>query len=168
MTRTILDITGTDLQGRGGPRQLRDRLREYLRAERPPVGTPLSTDAELSEHFQLSRSSVRRAMADLQAEGWIDRQVGRGTFVGPRVALDAAESRADIVDPGTTAGTSDQAPGSLSATGSSKRADAGTIRLSVVVFWNADVISNWYTSGILRGLGDVAHDFNVSVELISL
>ena len=61
------------------------QLREALRAEiedrglRP--GDRLPTEAELEETYGVSRSTIRQAVGDLQAEGLVHRVQGKGTFV---------------------------------------------------------------------------------------
>jgi DNA-binding FadR family transcriptional regulator len=50
-------------------------------------GTRLPTERQLAVHLGVSRAAVRHAMAVLQAEGRVSREVGRGTFLrGPAVA----------------------------------------------------------------------------------
>lgn len=44
-------------------------------------GEPLPSEKELEETYGVSRITVRRALGDLAAEGYLSRQVGRGTFV---------------------------------------------------------------------------------------
>ena len=41
------------------------------------------TERRLIEEFQTSRSTVRKALARLEADGIISRQVGSGTYLGP-------------------------------------------------------------------------------------
>lgn len=140
------------LPKRGATAALKTQIQDYLLRTRPDVGEALMTDAQWCEQLNLSRSSVRRAMAQLQAEGWIERFAGRGTFVGPRVAIESAKASGG-------AGVAGRVPGTANST--------GVIRLAAVVFWDADLIANWYTPEVLRGVGDVADRCNVSVELIS-
>src|SRR5260221_2768255 len=48
---------------------------------RLPAGTRLPTDEELAALYQISRDTVRQALALLANEGLIERVQGRGTFV---------------------------------------------------------------------------------------
>ncbi|MEO0965303.1 MAG: GntR family transcriptional regulator [Planctomycetota bacterium] len=145
-------ISDGALPKRGATAALKNRIQDYLLRTRPDVGEALMTDAQLCEQLNISRSSVRRAMAQLQAEGWIERYAGRGTFVGPRVAIESAKASG-------AAGASDRVPKAAKNT--------DVVRLAAVVFWDANLIANWYTPEVLRGIGDVADRCNVSVELIS-
>lgn len=56
---------------------LRDQI---LRGLYPP-GTLIPNEARLGELFGVSRVTVRHAMQDLHAQGLVDKQQGRGTFV---------------------------------------------------------------------------------------
>ena len=44
-------------------------------------GDIIPTEAELQETYQISRSTVRQAIAELVQEGWLDRRTSKGTFV---------------------------------------------------------------------------------------
>lgn len=46
-----------------------------------PAGSPIPTERALAEDFQVSRTTVRQALADLTAEGRLHRVQGKGTFV---------------------------------------------------------------------------------------
>jgi DNA-binding GntR family transcriptional regulator len=61
-------------------RRLADTLRVLVTAGRYGEDQPLPTEEQLATEFGLSRSTVRRAMQDLVAEGVIYRVPGRGTF----------------------------------------------------------------------------------------
>ena len=64
--------------------QLEDRLRE-LAAERGP-GEPIPSERELCGRFGVSRTTARAAIGRLVAEGVLERDHGRGTFVAePKV-----------------------------------------------------------------------------------
>jgi DNA-binding FadR family transcriptional regulator len=58
-------------------------------------GTRLPTERQLAIDLGVSRSAVRHAMAMLQAEGHVSREVGRGTFLRPPAAAAAPASRAE-------------------------------------------------------------------------
>jgi GntR family transcriptional regulator len=46
-----------------------------------PIGHRLPSEDELQEEYDVSRGTVRRALSELESEGYIDRRPGRGTFV---------------------------------------------------------------------------------------
>lgn len=48
---------------------------------RAEAGTKLPTERALEQELGLSRHNLRRALALLETEGWISREVGRGTFL---------------------------------------------------------------------------------------
>ena len=56
-------------------------FRERILDGRLLVGTRLPTDDELADLYQISRDTVRQALALLANEGLIERVQGRGTFV---------------------------------------------------------------------------------------
>jgi GntR family transcriptional regulator, arabinose operon transcriptional repressor len=60
---------------------LRDRLVEEIRSGRQPAGTRMPSEWELARTWQVSRTTVRAALADLAQRGVIVRGQGRGTFV---------------------------------------------------------------------------------------
>lgn len=65
---------------------LHEKLREQLLAtirESPP-NTALPSERELAKHFAVARGTMEKVMRELQMEGWVTRQVGRGTFVNGR------------------------------------------------------------------------------------
>src|SRR5438132_13230505 len=61
--------------------QLMTYFRERVLDGRLPAGTRLPTDGELAVQYQISRDTVRQALALLAGEGLIERVQGRGTFV---------------------------------------------------------------------------------------
>src|SRR5205807_3013284 len=61
--------------------QLMTYFRERVLDGRLPAGTRLPTDGELAVQYQISRDTVRQALALLASEGLIERVQGRGTFV---------------------------------------------------------------------------------------
>lgn len=74
----------TDID-RGSPLPLYHQLRQILvskiEAEDIAPGEALPSEKELEEQYNVSRITVRRALSELAAEGYVDRQPGRGTFV---------------------------------------------------------------------------------------
>lgn len=62
-------------------RQLFLALREQIRRGIYREGESIPTDEQLCQSFGVSRITVRRAVADLAEEGWVERRIGRGTFV---------------------------------------------------------------------------------------
>ena len=61
--------------------QLYEKLRDEINEGRYPAGSRLPTEAELSEAYQVSRVTVRKAMEQLEKEDLLVRKVGKGTFV---------------------------------------------------------------------------------------
>src|SRR5690349_4478448 len=75
------------LPPRGSALALREQLIEHLMKSKPRVGERFLSDHELSRIARLSRPTVRRALDDLEKNGWIERRPGVGTFIGPRAAV---------------------------------------------------------------------------------
>jgi DNA-binding GntR family transcriptional regulator len=59
--------------------QMAEILVSHLSRDRVSVGDVLPREEELADHFRISRNTVRRAYAELEADGWIERKAGRGT-----------------------------------------------------------------------------------------
>lgn len=125
---------------------LRDQLVDYLIRNRPSVGAPFLTDAELVRISALSRSTVRRALDDLHREGWIERRIGQGTFIGPRLGIPA------VIQPRRSEAEGPQV--------------RRVIRLAVLIFGIGDLAHDWYTPLVLDGIDEYAERCAVSVELI--
>jgi DNA-binding GntR family transcriptional regulator len=70
------------LPARGSATALREQLLDHLLRIRPRVGERFLSDHELSRISRLSRPTVRRALDDLQRDGWIERRPGIGTLTG--------------------------------------------------------------------------------------
>jgi DNA-binding FadR family transcriptional regulator len=81
-------------------------------------GTRLPTERQLAADFGVTRTAVRHAMAVLEAQGRVSREVGRGTFLQAEVtraagqAADGPGATASLASPGSLAGTGgDASPG---------------------------------------------------------
>lgn len=61
--------------------QLAGVLREQILSGRFATGDRIPTEAELVADYGVSRITVRQALASLEHEGLVRREVGRGTFV---------------------------------------------------------------------------------------
>lgn len=68
-----------------GPRyhQLHAHIAQAIRDGRLPEGTQLPPERDLAELAEVSRVTVRRAVAQLAADGLIDQRRGAGSFVRP-------------------------------------------------------------------------------------
>jgi GntR family transcriptional regulator, arabinose operon transcriptional repressor len=119
---------------------LRDQLVTYLRSGTAGVGEPFFSDAHLMKLSGLSRKTVRRALDELQRDGWIERRPGRGSYIGPRVSAPIMSR------PSEGART--------------------TVRLAVLAFGMAHNAPDWYSQGVLAGIDDVAVEHAVSIELL--
>ena len=85
-------------------------------------GSRLPTERQLATDLGVSRSAVRHAMATLQAEGHVSREVGRGTFLrdrdtdpagrDPRAgeSVSTADEQVPAPGPDVLAGSDDYAP----------------------------------------------------------
>ena len=64
-----------------------DRLRSLIDNEGYRHNDRIPPERELCESLGITRNQLRRALAELEAQGLIWRHVGRGTFVGARPVL---------------------------------------------------------------------------------
>lgn len=62
-------------------------LRSIIRAGEYQPGDRLPTEREMEARFGASRSTIRRALELLRAEGWVDTHPSQGTFVRRRNTL---------------------------------------------------------------------------------
>lgn len=72
---------------------LRDALLDQLKSGRWRAGDRLPTERELAERFELSRTTVRKALLELKQQGLIEQTVGSGTYVSE----DASARLASVV-----------------------------------------------------------------------
>lgn len=61
--------------------QLKTILLEAIKQGDYPVDSMIPTEKELSEMFQISRTTVRQAITEMVQEGWLYRIASKGTFV---------------------------------------------------------------------------------------
>jgi len=69
-------------------------LRQRLLEGFYPLNKPLPSEEEMRHEFDVSRVTIRRALAELEAEGLIQRRRGSGTYAIEQAA--GPESRANI------------------------------------------------------------------------
>jgi len=130
------------LPRRAAAESLRQQVIDHLVEARPKIGELLTTDMELVRKTNLSRSTVRRALDDLQRDGWIERRNGQGTFVGPRAALRVPARTSAPAMPGQ--------------------------RVSVAVAWMDFDHAHWQVQPLTSSLVAAGAEVGLSIELISL
>jgi GntR family transcriptional regulator len=74
-------------------RQLANALRAAILGGEFAPGTPLPSEAALSERYKVSRPTVRQALAALRAEGLVTVVMGKGSFVRQTVGNPATLDR---------------------------------------------------------------------------
>ena len=85
--------------------QLKKTLAEEILTGRWTPGDRLPSEPAICEHFEVSRTTVRQALAELEAEGMIRRDKGRGTFVAdPHSTSWLLQSSAGFYDEAVRAG----------------------------------------------------------------
>lgn len=75
------------------PLHSRDVLTEWLAGSGAEPGERLPPERELSARLGISRGEVRKAMTVLEAEGIVERHVGRGTFLRSPSHIDTSAQR---------------------------------------------------------------------------
>ncbi len=69
--------------------QLKELIMREIKSGNYKNGSMIPTEKELSEMFQISRTTVRQAIAELVQEGWVYRVKSKGTFVSkPKINQD--------------------------------------------------------------------------------
>lgn len=63
--------------------QIEEQLLAAIEEGQLQRGDPLPSEREFAEALGVSRMTLRRALKDLQARGWLDSRVGKGWFVSP-------------------------------------------------------------------------------------
>ena len=67
--------------------QIRENIREKINSNEYPQNSMIPSEAELCDHYGVSRVTVRRAILDLVQEGLLTRGKGKGTFVTEHYGL---------------------------------------------------------------------------------
>ena len=144
-----LRLLGEPYPQRGSVEMLGRRVTRVLREGGFGAGDRFFTDEELIAATGLSRSSVRRALGGLRDGGWLERRVGRGTYVG-------------------RAGVADRGPGSVRSV--AVRGAEMPLRIGVLAFNGRDPAHDWFTGDVMRGMSDVGAAEGarpVRIELLS-
>lgn len=85
-------------------RQLAGSLQQRIRSGALPPRTRLPTVRQLAQQLGVTRLTVHSAYSELQAGGWIEATVGRGTFVAERIEQLIAPPEAQLGREVTPAG----------------------------------------------------------------
>src|SRR5213595_1431764 len=72
--------------------QLAQDIQRRIRSGALPPGARLPTVRELAQQLGVTRLTIHSAYSELQAGGWVEATVGRGTFVAPQTAATSAFS----------------------------------------------------------------------------
>lgn len=82
-------IQGDTVEGEENlPRRMRlfRQVLAAIQAGQLPAGSRLPSARQLAREWGVARGTVDDAFAQLQADGWVERRVGKGTFVATSVA----------------------------------------------------------------------------------
>ncbi len=143
---------------------LRPHLIKYLVTGGFAVGDQFLSDRQLMEATGKSRTAVRRALVQLQKEGWIERHGGVGTFVGPRLAMAQSDSGDFSVDkPHGNLIDSEVTNQAIKSEASSSQS---MIRLAAVVAGLGHLQYGWWTSPWLHGIDAASEENGVALELL--
>lgn len=87
--------------------QLKTLLLEQIARDRLAPGDRLPSDHQLCERYEISRTVVRQALGELEFEGVIAREKGRGTFVAqPKSAQGLVQSLTGLFEDAASRGMS--------------------------------------------------------------
>lgn len=78
--------------------QLKELLAKRITRGDWQAGDMLPTEEQLQEQYEISRTTVRQALKELEIEGHISRQRGRGTFVSRPKISHSAEPHFGLTD----------------------------------------------------------------------
>jgi DNA-binding transcriptional MocR family regulator len=69
--------------------QIAEQIKDQISTQQLPVGARLPTIRQLADELGVTRVTVQNAYDELQAGGWIEATIGRGTFVSQQVQTPA-------------------------------------------------------------------------------
>jgi DNA-binding transcriptional MocR family regulator len=79
--------------------QLVEQIQERIRSGALPAGSRLPPIRQLAAELSLTRLTVHNAYAELQADGWIESFVGRGSYVAERPGVKAQMRPSPVLPP---------------------------------------------------------------------
>lgn len=79
--------------------QVVEQIQERIKSGALPVGTRLPPIRQLAGELGLTRLTVHNAYAELQADGWIESFVGRGSYVAERPGAKAQVRPSPVLPP---------------------------------------------------------------------
>ena len=82
-----------------GARSIADKIRQAIGSGRLANGDRLPSERELSEQYDASRSTIRKALDNLELDGMVARKVGSGTFVTHIIEKDDIEKVVGEISP---------------------------------------------------------------------
>jgi len=80
-------------------RSIADKIRQAIGSGRFANGDQLPSERELSEMYDASRSTIRKALDNLELDGMVARKVGSGTFVTHIIEKDDIEKVVGEISP---------------------------------------------------------------------
>lgn len=66
-------------------KQISEQIKTHISSGRLPANSRLPTVRKMAKSLGVTRLTVQNAYSELQADGWVEATVGRGTFVSPSV-----------------------------------------------------------------------------------
>src|SRR5215472_12058106 len=95
-----MDVRGARIMPSGRGRELAELILAEFERSGLGAGSRLPTERQLAVDLGITRTGVRHALAALEADGRISREVGRGTFL--RAVPDGGELAAERSQPSAT------------------------------------------------------------------
>ena len=73
--------------------QIKDNLRRLIVSGLLPTGSKLPSVREMASDLAINPSTIQRAYRELEAEGYICSQPGKGSFVSPKDDVDETRKK---------------------------------------------------------------------------